>query len=124
MSQRISLRPLHNPFVFERSTLKGGSLQTRQGLTSTSAMRAPEEGSGMNLRQMTLVDCSRQAQLLQSAANPTPDKTEAARFLEGICGQGDCLHLRPQQRVPRPAGKVLFLREGMLAIDATPAKGK
>ena len=78
----------------------------------------------MNLQQMMLVDSSRPAQLLQSAANPALDKTEAARFLDVICGQGDCLHLRPQQRVPPPAGKVFVLREGMLAIDAAPAKGK
>jgi len=50
---------------------------------------------------------------------------EVARFDEAICGKGDCLHLRPQQRVPLPpAGKVLVLREGMLAIDAMPTKGK
>src|SRR5229473_1307268 len=50
---------------------------------------------------------------------------EVARFVEAICGKGDCLHLRPQQRVPLPpAGKVLVLREGMLAIDAMPTKGK
>lgn len=83
----------------------------------------------MNPRQMTLVERSRSAPLLQSAARPapdkTPDKTEAARFLEAICGQSDCLHLRPQQRVALPpAEKVIVLREGMLAIDATPAKGR
>jgi hypothetical protein len=71
----------------------------------------------MNLQQMMLVDSSRPAQLLQSAANPALDKTEAARFLDVICGQGDCLHLRPQQRVPPPAGKVFVLREGMLALQ-------
>jgi CRP/FNR family transcriptional regulator, anaerobic regulatory protein len=79
----------------------------------------------MNLRQMKLVDRSQPALLLQLAASPAPDKTEATGFMEAICGQGDCLHLRPQQRVPlAAAGKVLILREGMLAIDATPAKGK
>ena len=50
-------------------------------------------------------------------------KTEASRFFDEICAQGDCLHLRPQQRVP-PTDKVLVLREGMLAIDAMPGKGK
>jgi CRP/FNR family transcriptional regulator len=35
------------------------------------------------------------------------------------------LQLRPQQRVPLPpAEKVIVLREGMLAVDAMPAKGK
>jgi CRP/FNR family transcriptional regulator, anaerobic regulatory protein len=54
-----------------------------------------------------------------------PDRTEASRFFEEICAQGDCLHLRPQQRVPLPpADKVIVLREGMLAIDAMPEKGK
>jgi CRP/FNR family transcriptional regulator len=55
----------------------------------------------------------------------TPDKTEAFRVFEAICAQGDCLNLRPQQRVQLPpAGKVIVLREGMLAIDAMPSKGK
>lgn len=47
------------------------------------------------------------------------------RFFEEVCAQGECLHLRPQQRLPPPpANKVMVLREGMLAIDAMPAKGK
>jgi len=79
----------------------------------------------MNPRQMTLVDSSRPTLLLQSLASPAPDETEVSRFVETICGQGDCLHLRPQQRVPLPPGeKVIVLREGMLAVDAMPAKGK
>jgi CRP/FNR family transcriptional regulator, anaerobic regulatory protein len=79
----------------------------------------------MNPRQTTLVDSSRPTLLLQSAASPARDQTEMARFVEAVCGQGDCLHLRPQQRVPLPpAEKVIVLREGMLAIDAMPAKGK
>jgi CRP/FNR family transcriptional regulator, anaerobic regulatory protein len=79
----------------------------------------------MNPRQMTLVERSRSAPLLQSAERPARHKTEAARFLEAICGHGNCLHLRPQQRVALPpAEKVIVLREGMLAIDAMPAKGR
>ena len=79
----------------------------------------------MNPRQMTLVDGSRPTLRLQSAASSAPDETEVARFMEAVCGQGDCLHLRPQQRVPLPpVEKVIVLREGMLAIDAMPAKGK
>ena len=79
----------------------------------------------MNPRQTTLVDSSRPTRLLQSAASLAPDETDAARFVEAICRQGDCLHLRPQQRVPvPPAGKVIVLREGMLAVDAMPTKGK
>jgi CRP/FNR family transcriptional regulator len=79
----------------------------------------------MNSGQMSLVDSSRPTLLLQSAAGPAPGETEVARFIGAVCGQGDCLHLRPQQRVPLPpAEKVIVLREGMLAIDAMPAKGK
>jgi len=52
-------------------------------------------------------------------------KTEAPRVFEKLCAQGDCLRLRPQQRVPLPpADKVIVVRDGMLAIDAMPAKGK
>jgi CRP/FNR family transcriptional regulator len=77
------------------------------------------------MNPMMLIDRSPPALLFQSAANPGLDKTEAAGFLDAICGQGDCLYLRPQQRVPLPpAGKVIVLREGMLAMDAMPAKGK
>src|ERR1700680_426656 len=79
----------------------------------------------MNPRQTTLVASSRATRLLQSAASLAPDETEVPRFVEAICRQGDCLHLRPQQRVPLPPGeKVIVLREGMLAVDAMPAKGK
>jgi CRP/FNR family transcriptional regulator, anaerobic regulatory protein len=54
-----------------------------------------------------------------------PDNTDASRFFRQICAEGACLHLRPQQRVPvPPAGKVIVLREGMLAVDAMPTKGK
>jgi CRP/FNR family transcriptional regulator, anaerobic regulatory protein len=52
-------------------------------------------------------------------------KTEASRFFLQICAEGDCLHLHSQQRVPLPpADKVIVLQEGMLAVDAMPAKGK
>jgi CRP-like cAMP-binding protein len=54
-----------------------------------------------------------------------PDNTGASRFFRQICAAGACLHLRPQQRVPvPPADKVIVLREGMLAVDAMPTKGK
>jgi CRP/FNR family transcriptional regulator len=79
----------------------------------------------MNPRQMALVDSLRPTLRLQSAAIPAPAETERVRFVEAAFAQGDCLHLQPQQRVPRPpAEKVIVLREGMLAIDAMPAKGK
>jgi CRP/FNR family transcriptional regulator, anaerobic regulatory protein len=63
---------------------------------------------------------------LQMAARPMlPGKTEASRFFQQACAGGACLHLRPQQRVPvPPADKVIVVREGMLAVDATPTKGK
>ena len=64
----------------------------------------------MNPRQITLVDSSRPT-LLQSEASPAPSEV-MARFLESVCGQGDCLHLRPQERVPLPpANTVIVLRE-------------
>src|ERR1700686_2122502 len=76
-------------------------------------------------RQMTLVDDSRPTLLLPSAASAARNETEGGRFVEAAFAQGDCLHLRPQQRVPLPPPeKVIVLREGMLAIDAMPAKGK
>jgi CRP/FNR family transcriptional regulator len=89
-------------------------------------------GFRMNSRQMKVVDSSRLALPLQSptdpvqsAVNPARGETEVARFVEAVCGQGGCLYLRPQQRVPLPpTEKVIVLREGMLAIDAIPSKGK
>jgi CRP/FNR family transcriptional regulator, anaerobic regulatory protein len=79
----------------------------------------------MDSQQTTFVDGSRTTLPRQSTASPAPDETEAARFVETICAEGDWLYLRPQQRVPLPpAGKVIVLREGMLAIDAMPATGK
>ncbi len=53
------------------------------------------------------------------------DSTSAFRLFEEICAHGDVLWLRPQQRVPPPPeDKVIVLREGMLAVDAMPAKEK
>jgi CRP/FNR family transcriptional regulator len=49
----------------------------------------------------------------------------ASKFYEEICAQGSCLVLRAQKRVALPpANKLIVLRNGMLAIDAMPAKGK
>jgi|1186.fasta_scaffold32331_2 CRP-like cAMP-binding protein len=79
----------------------------------------------MHPGQMKFVGGLRPAPVMQSTTSRAPDRMEAAQFLEAISGQGDCLHLSPQQRVPiPPAEKVVVLREGMLAIDAMPAKGK
>jgi CRP/FNR family transcriptional regulator, anaerobic regulatory protein len=53
------------------------------------------------------------------------NKTEEFRLFDEICAQGDCLWLRPQQRVPLPpVGKLIVVREGMIAIDAMPSKEK
>jgi hypothetical protein len=42
-----------------------------------------------------------------------------------IYRRGECAHLRPQQRVSLPPlEKLVVLREGVLAIDAMPAKNK
>jgi CRP/FNR family transcriptional regulator, anaerobic regulatory protein len=78
----------------------------------------------MDSQQTTFVHGSRQT-LLRRGACPAPDETKVARFVETICAEGDWLHLHSQQRVPiPPAGKVIVLREGILAIDAMPATGK
>jgi CRP/FNR family transcriptional regulator, anaerobic regulatory protein len=67
----------------------------------------------------------RQWGLLMTIRQIFPDKTEASRFFRQICAGGACLHLRAQQRVPvPPANEVIMLREGMLAVDAMPTKGK
>ena len=79
----------------------------------------------MTPRQMTIIESSRSTPLLQPAIGSALDDKELARFVEVICAKGDCLHLRSQQRVPLPpAGKVIVLQKGMLAIDAMPAKEK
>jgi CRP/FNR family transcriptional regulator len=60
-----------------------------------------------------------------SIAKPAFNELQISRFIGDISADGDCLHLRSQQRVPLPPpGKVVVLREGMLAVDAMPAKGK
>jgi CRP/FNR family transcriptional regulator, anaerobic regulatory protein len=83
-----------------------------------------DEGSRMNLPQNTDVHGFRPTPLRQSAANP-PNQKEMTRSIEAMCTHGECVELRPQQRMSLPsAEKVVLLREGMLAIDAMPAKGK
>lgn len=76
-------------------------------------------------RQSAIFDRSLSTLAFQPPITPAPDETELARFVDTICANGDWLHLRSQQRVPRlPPGKVIVLQEGMLAVDAMPAKGK
>ena len=79
----------------------------------------------MTPRQITVVNSSGPTRRQHASTISTSENTELAQFIEAVCGHGDCLRLRPQQRVPLPPpGKVIVLREGMLAIDAMPAKGK
>jgi CRP/FNR family transcriptional regulator len=79
----------------------------------------------MNPRQMTIVDSSPSPQLLRCAVGPWREQADVAQFIDVLCAKGDWLHLRSQQRVPLPPPeKVVVLQEGMLAIDAMPAKGK
>lgn len=81
-------------------------------------------------RRKPFIEDLSQAHLLSTqscppAAKPAFSESEVSRFIGDICADGDCLHLRSQQRVPLPPpGKVVVLREGMLAVDAMPAKGK
>lgn len=50
---------------------------------------------------------------------------EVAHAIESDCEQGELIQLQPQQRVPlRKTDGALILKEGMLAIDAMPEKGK
>src|SRR3954447_14257755 len=76
--------------------------------------------------QQTAIFGRRQSSLaFQARTAPAPSETEPVHFVDTICANGDWLHLRSQQRVPRlPPGKVIVLQEGMLAVDAMPAKGK
>ena len=47
------------------------------------------------------------------------------RLFEAFCAQSTSLSLRPQQRIPLSiSDKMFVLKEGMIAIDAMPAKGK
>jgi CRP-like cAMP-binding protein len=123
----LSLLCQHIPFISERSTLKSDDpLHQGSGRGSLrQTTRVLEEGSPMFPRQTTLFDRSLPSLMVQSSMTPVPDELEVAQFVDTICAKGDWLHLRSQQRVPLPpAGKVIVLREGMLAIDAMPAKGK
>jgi len=62
---------------------------------------------------------------MKLVASPPPDQNEGARFIDMIYRRGECVHLRPQQRVSLPPPqKLVVLRDGVLAVDAMPAKGK
>ena len=54
-----------------------------------------------------------------------PSDKAPLRLFEEFCAQGTSLLLRPQQRIPLSLDDKMFvLKEGMIAIDAMPAKGK
>jgi CRP/FNR family transcriptional regulator, anaerobic regulatory protein len=93
---------------------------------STSTERLSEKALPIKPPHRSIVDgCFNEAPPFQSTVSPILDETAVSRLVEMIGEKGDCVHFRPQQRVPLPAaGKVVILREGMLAIDAMPAKGK
>jgi len=75
----------------------------------------------MNVRQTPFAT----AAPFETEASVACDATRGVEFIAGSNMQGECLHLRPQQRVRLPpAGTVIVLREGMLAVDAMPASGK
>jgi CRP-like cAMP-binding protein len=62
--------------------------------------------------------------LLSSIVRVPPNQNGATCRTE-IYAHSDCVQLRPGQRIPFiPAEKVVLLRDGMLAVDAMPAKGK
>ena len=55
----------------------------------------------------------------------TPSDEEIVTFVDEVGQQGERVQLSPQQRVPHlPAGKVIVLRDGMLAVDAMPEREK
>src|SRR5262245_26952882 len=93
---------------------------------SASTERLSEKPPSMNPPHRSIVDgCFRPAPPVQSTMSPILDEAEVSRIVETIGENGDGVNFRPQQRVPLPpAGRVVILREGMLAIDAMPAKGK
>jgi CRP/FNR family transcriptional regulator, anaerobic regulatory protein len=83
------------------------------------------EGSRMAVTRNRLVDNARRLPRMKLAASPPLDQSEDARLIEEIHRRGECVRLRPQQRVSLPpADKLVVLREGVLAIDAMPTKGK
>jgi CRP/FNR family transcriptional regulator, anaerobic regulatory protein len=93
---------------------------------SASTERLSEKPPSMNPPHRSIVDgCFSPAPPVQSTMSPILDEAEVSRIVETIGENGGGASFRPQQRVPLPAaGKVVILREGMLAIDAMPAKGK
>src|SRR5262249_39668583 len=79
----------------------------------------------MNLPQTMPCDGSAARPIPQAATVPRSDEGAMECSIEALCACGDVIHLRPQQRMPLPATETLvLLREGMLAIDAMPTRGK
>jgi CRP-like cAMP-binding protein len=79
----------------------------------------------MDVQGNKLIDGSRAMPPTKFVASPPPNQNDDARLIDAICAYGDCMHLRPQQRVQLPpTEKLVILNEGLLAIDAMPEKGK
>ncbi|HSV25967.1 MAG TPA: Crp/Fnr family transcriptional regulator [Xanthobacteraceae bacterium] len=79
----------------------------------------------MDVQQNNLVDSSQSMPVTQSTAGTRPDRKDKVHLMDAICARGERVCLRPQQRVQLPpAGKMAILSDGLLAIDAMPAKGK
>ena len=79
----------------------------------------------MNIQENSLVKTSRPPPLAHLPSSQSLSPRDAISLLEAVCGQGERVQLRSQQRLPLPsAGATIVLREGVLAIDAMPAKGK
>jgi len=79
----------------------------------------------MNLPQNTLCHVSAARPIVQAPTIPLSDESATTPSIDALCAYGEVIQLHPQQRMPLPAAETLvLLREGMLAIDAMPAKGK
>lgn len=82
--------------------------------------RFQEVGLASNLNNVLRLD----GLLMKTPQTGSIDGNAATHF-ETICAQGVCVQLNAQQSLPLPlADKLIVLRDGMLAIDAMPAKGK
>jgi CRP-like cAMP-binding protein len=60
-----------------------------------------------------------------STSSPPSPRRDDTDFLDKLCAYGNQISLRPQQRVVlSDTDEVVVLRDGLLAVDATPTKGK
>src|SRR5258708_3497595 len=62
---------------------------------------------------------------ISSISSPPSPRRDEVDFLDKLWAYGNQISLRPQQRVLlSDADEVVVLRDGLLAVDATPTKGK